>query len=366
MSASFRRSVLFLVFGLAVGTAVPVTAQQAAPVITSVEADFTTDLLKIDGASFPASPQVFLGSLSLTVVSATATAILTELPANLAPASYRLLVISSGKNPPYATSVVTIGAVGPQGPAGENGAPGSAGPAGPQGLTGPVGPQGPPGPQGPAGPGGFSGLREFTSSGTLTIPSGVTRVLVELWGGGGGGSGGRSLTCGSWGCFSEAWEGSGGGGGAYVRAVVDVVPGATYNVVIGAGGAGGAGQPVDQSVEPGNGGPGTPTQLALGTTVIAAAAGGGGGQFSVGGVGGAASAIGISRPGFSGSVGHLYWDTQDSNPDGGSGGRPGVAGLVDDLSPLAGHGGAGANRVLPFVPGGQGSPGNPGYVVITW
>jgi phage-related tail fiber protein len=69
------------------------------------------------------------------------------------------------------------------------------------------------------------GMREFTTSGTLTIPAGVTQVLVELWGAGGGGSGGRSVTCGTWGCFSLAWEGSGGGGGAYVRAVVDVVPG---------------------------------------------------------------------------------------------------------------------------------------------
>jgi len=30
----------------------------------------------------------------------------------------------------------------------------------------------------------------FTSNGTFTLPSGVTGVTVELWGGGGGGGGG--------------------------------------------------------------------------------------------------------------------------------------------------------------------------------
>ena len=34
------------------------------------------------------------------------------------------------------------------------------------------------------------GVREFTDSGSWTVPQGVTAITVELWGGGGGGAGG--------------------------------------------------------------------------------------------------------------------------------------------------------------------------------
>ena len=366
MAASFRWGVVLAVLGLATGTAVPLDAQLATPpVITSVHPDVTTGTLTIEGARFPALPAVFLGSLPLTVLTATSSDIVTELPAHMAPASY-LLLVGNGRNAPYATSVVTIGAVGPQGPPGEHGVPGIQGPAGPRGPRGPAGPPGSAGPQGPPGPagsgGGFNGIREFTTSGTLTIPSGVTRVLVELWGAGGGGSGSGAGHCG--GIFGIPVcglgpSGAGGGGGAYLRAVVGVTPGATYQIVLGSGGAGGPGQPLDRSVPPGSGGPGLPTQLTLGTAIIAAAAGGEGGGAS-GGAGGAASSIGIARAGFPGSLGG------DVN-----GGGPGAAGLMADLSPLAGRGGAGAHRVPLGVdgqpqPGAPGLPGNPGYAVIVW
>ena len=383
MSALIRWSVLLVVFGVAFGTAVPVDAQQAPPpVITSVQPDLTKGTLKIDGASFPASPEVWLSSLRLTVFMATSSEIESELPPDILPASYLLFVRGGGKNAESATFVVTVGAVGPQGPAGDNGPQGIAGPAGPdgpsgpagpqgltgpagpQGLPGPVGPQGLQGPPGPAGLGGFKGMREFTTSGTLTIPSGVMHVFVELWGPGGGGSGSGASACGGWGCLPDG-EGNGGGGGAYVRAVVDVVPGTTYNVVVGSGGAGGAGQPLNVSAPPGNGEPGTPTQLTLGTTVMAAAAGGGGGQQYIGGAGASASAIGISRPGFPGSVG--YTGTPNNPSDGNTaGGNGGVAGLIADLSPVAGRGGAGGDRASYGQAGRPGLPGKPGYALITW
>jgi hypothetical protein len=53
-------------------------------------------------------------------------------------------------------------------------------------------------------------------------------------------------------------SGAGGGGGAYLRAVVAVTPGATYDVVIGTGGVGGTGQALDRVLPPGTGGVGTP------------------------------------------------------------------------------------------------------------
>ena len=134
MSALIRWSVLLVVCSVAFGTAVPVDAQQAPPpVITSVQPDLTKGTLKIDGASFPANPEVWLSSLRLTVFMATSSEIESELPPDILPASYLLFVSGGGRNATAATFVVTVGAVGPQGPAGENGPQGIAGPAGPQG-----------------------------------------------------------------------------------------------------------------------------------------------------------------------------------------------------------------------------------------
>jgi hypothetical protein len=125
------------------------------------------------------------------------------------------------------------GSTGPAGQTGAQGAQGPAGPQGPSGATGSIGPQGAIGPAGPAGPGGLSGLQLFATSGTtqFVVPTNVTNMIVELIGGGGGG-GGESPVVGGVG-------GGGGGGGAYTKAFVSVTPGATYNINVGAGGAGG-------------------------------------------------------------------------------------------------------------------------------
>ncbi|HEY6388718.1 MAG TPA: DNRLRE domain-containing protein, partial [Candidatus Acidoferrum sp.] len=55
------------------------------------------------------------------------------------------------------------------------------------GATGATGPQGLAGPSGSgAGGSGFAGLQEFTQTDTFTVPTGVTGILVELWGAGSG------------------------------------------------------------------------------------------------------------------------------------------------------------------------------------
>lgn len=67
----------------------------------------------------------------------------------------------------------------------------------------------------------------FTTSGShsFTVPSGVTSLKVECWGGGGGGQGG---------------SGAGGGGGEYAaESALVVTSGHTYTFTVGAGGAGG-------------------------------------------------------------------------------------------------------------------------------
>lgn len=65
----------------------------------------------------------------------------------------------------------------------------------------------------------------YTSSSTITVPSGVTSIAVEAWGGGGRG-GSRTSGNGAYG---------GGGGGAYSRALVAVTPGNTYTITVGSG-----------------------------------------------------------------------------------------------------------------------------------
>lgn len=64
-------------------------------------------------------------------------------------------------------------------------------------------------------------------TGTFVVPSGVTIITVEVWGGGGRG-GSRTNNSGNSGA-------GGGGGGAYSRGVLSVSPGQTLNYNVGAG-----------------------------------------------------------------------------------------------------------------------------------
>lgn len=64
----------------------------------------------------------------------------------------------------------------------------------------------------------------FNTSGTFTVPAGITSITVEAWGG--GGKGGSRTTTGVAG---------GGGGGAYSKGTLPVTPGQSYNFTVGAG-----------------------------------------------------------------------------------------------------------------------------------
>ena len=63
----------------------------------------------------------------------------------------------------------------------------------------------------------------FASSGSWTVPGGVTRCVVSVIGGGGGGSAGGSA--------------AGGRGGAAIAYVTGLTPGASTTITVGAGGA---------------------------------------------------------------------------------------------------------------------------------
>jgi hypothetical protein len=268
------------------------------------------------------------------------------------------------------------GPPGPPGPAGPVGPPGPAGVRGPAGPPGAVGPAGPAGPRGPAGPPGpvagappqtaaavapalpsatIGGLREYRASGTWTAPPGVTRVMVEAWGAGGaGGSGSPGMQGG----------GGGGGAGAYQRVVLAVLPGTTYDLVVGDGG-----QP-----DPSGGGDGRDTQVrdaVTGTVLLSVRPGQGGrsarpdGAPGAGGSGGRAEpALGVGRNGSAGTAGEpcrpspLSPSTCLSPGRGGGGGVPARGSL--DPPPGGGAGGTGGEA------GRAGLPGGSGYVILLW
>lgn len=94
--------------------------------------------------------------------------------------------------------------------------------------------------------GGVSGMKyvQFGSSGTFTVPSGVTTLRVLVAGGGGGGSGLQ----GYYGRYMN------GGSGAYAEAIVDVTPGQSIAVTVGSGGNGGTGSNPGTATGGGTGG----------------------------------------------------------------------------------------------------------------
>jgi len=265
--------------------------------------------------------------------------------------------------PPGATgpagAVGAQGPAGPVGPQGPQGLPGASivGPPGPQGPIGPVGPQGPSGPAGSGG-GGFSGIQEFTASSSFTVPAGVTHLLVEMWGGGGGGGGSLEAPGGGPGVA----VGSGGGAGAYSRAVVAVTPEATYNIVVGAGGAAGSDgsfclPPCTSSGTPGDdGGPSEITDSSSNPLAKAAGGSGGGplfengfafgcGSGGVGGIG-TTSVNSITRNGGNGQT----CTTNSQGLTAGAGGIPSVGSIPQEGA----SGGAG------------GAAGTDGYILITY
>lgn len=74
-----------------------------------------------------------------------------------------------------------------------------------------------------------STITVYSTAGSFnwTAPAGVTRIHVQVWGGGGGGGGATGCT----------GYGNGGGGGGYAESILSVTPGISYPVRVGSGGA---------------------------------------------------------------------------------------------------------------------------------
>ena len=193
----------------------------------------------------------------------------------------------------------------------------------------------------------------FTSSGTFTVPSAVTRIYVtEVGGGGGGGAGGG------------AGPGGGGGGGqAHINFPITVTPLATHTITIGT--AGTAGTAAD-----GDGGDGGDTKFDDGGGDELVAAGGvkgignaGGGTGGAGGGAGlAGSGVTAGSPGIKGGAGAAEATTVGGGGGAshfGSGGAGGSSGSGSAGSDFGGGGGGGDNNT-------NGGAGTAGFILVQW
>ncbi len=178
----------------------------------------------------------------------------------------------------------------------------------------------------------FSQSQTFNSSGTFTVPVGVTSVTVKAWGGGGGGRSGNGST-----------GGGGGGGAAYVSGTLsNLTAGATISVTVGAAGAV-------------NGGNGTASIVST-----FSAGGGGAGTVGAGGAAGTANGGTTNTPGSPGTS-SAGGDAGNITGGGGTGGTVGNgANGNGNVGGTPGGGGGGSGK------SGSGAAGGPGRVIISW
>jgi hypothetical protein len=165
----------------------------------------------------------------------------------------------------------------------------------------------------------------YNSSGSFTVPNGVSSLTVECWGAGGGGGGSSSSGNG----------GSGGGGGGYTTGVVSVTAGQVITFTVGTGGTAGA-------AAGGDGGSGSSATTFL--TLRANAGTGGGGNQRAAGTGGTASGGTTNISGDNGSSGG------NSGGDGGAGANGGAGGNGNSNA-------SGGNGTSPGGGGGGGERG---------
>jgi len=189
----------------------------------------------------------------------------------------------------------------------------------------------------------------FTSSGTFTVPAGITSVSVLVVGGGGGGGGPGS--------GEGSGRGGGAAGGALYNSAYTVTPGANITVTVGAGGTNDAagGNSVFGTITSTGGGRGATTGTAAGN-----GGSGGGGQAANGGNYGGTPGTGISGQGHNGGLG--YSDGASYSDGGGGGGAGAAGGSVTTSGTAAGSGGIGLSNSITgsavYYAGGGGGGGD--------
>ena len=192
----------------------------------------------------------------------------------------------------------------------------------------------------------------FASSGTWTCPAGVTTIRARMWAGGGGGGGSGN----------PGSAASGGGGGQYGEGNIPVTPGTSYNITVGAGGAGGGTEAngaaggasaFSGSFSVGGGQPGQGANGAVQPYPGAGGTGGTGLALLLAGYGGA-GAYSFGSSVYGGGTGGGTFGVSNTQSNVGSAAVNGSPGLYP-----AGGGGGG-------VLGGSGGNGNAGLVVVQY
>lgn len=183
----------------------------------------------------------------------------------------------------------------------------------------------------------------FTTSGSFTVPSGVTSLKVEVWGAGGGGGGSTSNGSG----------GSGGGGGGYCSGVATGYSG-TQSIVVGTGGAGGT---TSTTWNGSNGGNSSVFGL------IAYGGIGGKGNTGVLGTGGSATGGTVNTKGGDGIKGASTGGAGGAGANGGAGGAGGSNAVGGSGVSPGGGGGGGEYANGSSKTGGLGANGQ---IILTW
>jgi len=190
----------------------------------------------------------------------------------------------------------------------------------------------------------------FLSTGSFTVPTGITTVIVECWGGGQGGVNGSGTT-----------GGAGGLGADYVRSTLTVISGNTYTVTIGNGGgpstAGGDTWfgAVGTIIAKGGGS----ATADIGDVTFAGGAGAAGALAGVGGGGGGAAGDANNGGAASGQTHGTGGAT--GGGDGGDGGASSANGNPGVVP--GGGGGGGGFKLLGTTTAGSGAKGK---CTVTW
>ena len=182
----------------------------------------------------------------------------------------------------------------------------------------------------------------FNSSGSWTVPAGVTSITVEVWGGGGRGG---SIS----GTSFETTRGGGGGGAYSLKSNIAVTPGTSYSYTVGAGATG-----------TGAGG----DSYFINTSTVLAKGGNSVGTSSTG-VSGGSAASGVGDVKYSGGTGANGNSTNNYSGGGGSSAGTAVNGTnatnATGATAPAGGGNGGNGRSDSSGPGVAGStPGGAG------
>lgn len=213
-----------------------------------------------------------------------------------------------------------------------------------------------------------TGFATLTSSGSFTVPDGVTELWISGCAGGAGGGGSQTTSN-----VTVAGSGGGSSGGFVQRFKLAVTPGQVIPYTIGAAGTGGA-------AGGGIGGDGGNTTFGSYLTLLGGKGGAVGQSASYSASGGIG---GLGGPAGSGG-GHGSWggDSQNINGGGAYGGKGGdcpfgsaggqVRGNVNPISGMdavgygSGGGGAGGANVNGAHTGAKGGNGAPGVLFIEW